>query len=436
MTIDRRRFLQYAGLGAGVALGAAGWLRDAGGGTGDGGPSAGPAGTGAEGASAPTAGPAGDPSGSRPAAVAGGGRRLVVVELDGGNDGLSTLVPYGLGRYHDLRSRTAVAGEDVIDLDGTVGLHRSLARLHERGLAVVQGVGTTNPDGSHFGMLQRWWAGDVAGSGAARGGFFGRLADQLGDPATVAVAVSIGSGSHPALASERVSTMALPSPDAADYLTGASDDETRARFQRGFAAMMRDDGDARWATARRAGASAVAFAGTLAGLEEPGGDYPGSDLANGLRLAAALLASDPGVRIVHVPAGLDFDTHEDHPGRHPGLLEDVDASVDALLADLAARGIGEDVVVMTISEFGRTARDNGSNGLDHGTASVALLAGAVRPGLYGQLPDLAALDDDDQLVATVGLDEYYATIAEGWFGLDTRELLGGAPRPISDQLFR
>jgi uncharacterized protein (DUF1501 family) len=140
------------------------------------------------------------------------------------------------------------------------------------------------------------------------------------------------------------------------------------------------------------------------------------------------------VRIVHIPAGMDFDTHSDHVGRHPQLLDSIDAAVAAFLADMDRRGLGDDVLVMTTSEFGRTAKDNESNGLDHGTASVALLAGAVKPGIYGEASSLDKLDENDQLVATMGLDGYYATIAERWFEVPAGDVVAGKPKLIDGLL--
>jgi uncharacterized protein (DUF1501 family) len=147
-------------------------------------------------------------------------------------------------------------------------------------------------------------------------------------------------------------------------------------------------------------------------------------------MAAALVGEDNGVRIVHVPAGGDFDTHEAHLDRHHALLDDLDAGLDAFLADLHRRGIDDRVLVMTTSEFGRRARDNGSDGLDHGAASTMLLAGAVSSGLFGEAPSLTRLDEDDNLVATAGLDSYFGTIAERWLGVPASELFTPAPELI------
>lgn len=374
-----------------------------------------------------------------PSAGASGERRLIVIEMSGGNDGMSTLVPYGMARYHDLRSRTAIDPKDVLSLNDQVGVHKVLKPLQSRGLAVVQGIGTPNPDGSHFAMMDRWWKGDVRGDKSLGTGFLGRLADAIGDPSARAVALSIGSGSHPALLSRKASTLSIPRADVANALVGATaDDKARFAFQQALAEMAAESPtDAPGlGLARRGNRDAVRFAVTLHGLPEKEADgYPGGTLSDGLRLTARLLAADPGIRIVHIPMGADFDTHDDNPGRHPALLENFANSVNAFLADIGHRGLSDQVLVATTSEFGRTAKDNGSNGLDHGTASCALLAGPVKAGLHGEHPSLTKLDDDGQLIATTGFDAYYAAIAQDWFGVPATEVLPGNPEPVPG-LFR
>jgi uncharacterized protein (DUF1501 family) len=433
----RRDFLRWASAGAGAAaVGGVVWRSS----------SQDP--TSPSGADAPDADPplaarsgsAGTPSqlqAERASPGAGGTdqRTLVVIELSGGNDGLSTLVPHGIPGYYDLRTTTAVAADELVGFDDETGLHPSLARVGARGLAVVQGVGSWRPDGSHFEMMRRWWAGDNDGTAGHTTGFLGRLADAIGDPAAPAVALTIGAANHPALVSRRVSTLALPTADATGYLVGADpDDVLQSSFQRAlhaFGAAPADDGTV-LGRLRQVGHRTIEFAGAIDGLADHEDDadaleYPGSTLGEGLRLAADLVAADNGVRIIHVPMGADFDTHDDHLGRCAALLDEFDVAVDAFLTDLDRRGLAGSVLVMTTSEFGRRARDNGSSGLDHGTASMAVLLGPVAAGRFGAMPSLLDLDDDDNLVATVGLDSYYATVAEGWFGVPASEVLTGRP---------
>jgi uncharacterized protein (DUF1501 family) len=363
-----------------------------------------------------------------------GKRRLVVIEMDGGNDGLSTLVPYGAGAYKDLRKRTAIDPKQIVRIDDTYGVHEALKKAHTAGLAYVMGVGSSKPDGSHFAMMERWWRGDVSGTGALDTGFLGRLADAIGDPAARAVALSIGSGSHPMLLSRKAPTMSIPRADIGNTLVGAkSDDEVRYAFQQSLITLGRGDGSDMAAAARRSMTDALRFAQTLQELPEDKNDnsaYPGGALSDGLRLSARLMAKDEGIRIIHVPMGADFDTHDDHVGRMPGLLTNFGDSLAAFLADLSARGLRDEVLVMTTSEFGRTAKDNSNNGLDHGTASVTMLAGPVNPGLYGEYSSLTKLDENDDLIATMGFDQYYATVAESWFGVPAGDVLPGKVSPI------
>lgn len=379
-------------------------------------------------AAAPPASPS-----TTPAATDLSQRLLVVVEMAGGNDGMSMVVPYGDGTYYDLRQTTAIGEGDVLAIDDQFGFHPSLPSLHQRGAAIVQGVGSFESDGSHFEMLARWWSGSPSPSGARDTGFLGRLADAIGDPSAPAVALSVGTGTTPAILSRAVSTLAIPGADAAGYLAGASEDDWfRRLFQQTVAAFGSADpfGDLD-ARLRATTAQSLAFAEVLAALtadeEDP---YPYSDLGRGLRLAAQLFSAGQGVRIVHVPMHQDFDTHDDHNGRYPGIMQDLDESLSVFLDDLAARGLSDRVLVMTTSEFGRTARDNDSGGLDHGTASNALLIGPVVPGRYGEAPSLTDRDDNDNLKATMGFDTYYATVAEGWFGVPASDVLDTGATPL------
>ncbi len=354
-----------------------------------------------------------------------GERRLVVIEMSGGNDGMSTLVPYGMPGYRDLRKRTAIDTKDIIRINDEVGLHKNLARLHKQGLAVLMGVGTPKPDGSHFEMMDRWWKGNPAGGNTVTTGFLGRLADAIGDPGARAVAVSIGSGSHPSMVSRSAPTMSIPRADIGDLLAAARpDDKMLTAFQTTLREFGVGNDPGLMTVARKGTADAMRFAQTLGGLDDADNSkYPGSTLGEGLRLAARLLDADNGVRIIHVPFGGDFDTHDDHIGRHADLMSQLDEALDEFLKDLKRRDLDGSVLVATTSEFGRTAKDNGSAGLDHGAASVALLAGPVKAGVHGEHSALTNLDDRDNLRATVGFESYYATIAEGWFGVPAADVL-------------
>jgi uncharacterized protein (DUF1501 family) len=359
-------------------------------------------------------------------------RALVVIELAGGNDGLSTLVPYADPAYRRLRRHTAVDPQTVLHLDGRVGLHPSLAHLYRRGIAVIEGVGVRQPDLSHFEMLRRWWAGDPSPSSSVSTGFLGRLCDTVGHTDDPAVGVSLGTGPTPALSADRVATVSLPDPSSGFPVP--ADDGVAAAWRAGWSAMAHPDrldaGRADPLAAARVGAvQATRLAEVVNQLPPAAGGYGVTALDAQLSLAARLLAAGAGIRVVHVPVDADYDTHENHARRAQQNLTQLDNAVDSFLTDLAMRGLDQSTLVATTSEFGRRVPDNGSSGLDHGTASVALLAGPVRPGVYGSPLSLKDLDADGNLVATVDLPEYYATLAT-WMGVSPDEVLPGRPAPV------
>jgi uncharacterized protein (DUF1501 family) len=190
-------------------------------------------------------------------------------------------------------------------------------------------------------------------------------------------------------------------------------------------AERQDNETVPFCSARDGAAYAKRFSGMATRFPEPGGDYPDNDLGYQLQLAARICAQDNGVRILHVPFYADFDTHDDHLSRHDRILATLDQAVDAFLTDLAARGIADQVLLAMTSEFGRRMPDNESNGLDHGAGSFLMLLGPVAGGLFGEYPDLANLDRNDNLIATVSMADYYRTLAERWFGVPGSEVISG-----------
>ena len=372
-------------------------------------------------------------------------RRLVVIEMGGGNDGLSMVVPYAVGGYYDRRPRTSIAADTVHVVDDTFGLHPSLTRLFDRGgFSIIQGVGSFAPNLSHFDMQDRWWTGDPNRNGGYDTGVIGRLADIIGDPNAAAVAISHGQANHPIIRSNRAATMALPG-SGGGYLSGAGpDDVVRYQFQQAFGRFAAAGGDGWLGRVRATDGLAANFAAKLVESEaaqnaaqEAGEEpiqYPGNALGNGLQFAARLFASDSLTRVVHVPMDENFDTHDNHLDPYSQIMNSFDEAIEAFRLDLERRGLADSVLIMTTSEFGRRIDDNGSNGLDHGTASTAMLIGPVANAIYGELPSLDDLDETGNLKATVGFDQYYATVFERWLGAPASEMFNGSVTLIGDLL--
>jgi uncharacterized protein (DUF1501 family) len=312
-------------------------------------------------------------------------------------------------------------------------MHPALSRIHARTPAIIQGVGVTQPDLSHFEMLRRWWSGDQSSVAQTPTGFLGRLCDQIGDRSAPAVGLSLGYGPSPALNAADVVTMSMDPYSDGSFPTFEDIDMHRA-WAAAWRTMAERPGNESvpFCSARDGAAYARRFSSMARHFPAAAGAYPDEDLGYQLQLAARILAQDNGVRILHVPVFADFDTHDDHTTRHALLLAMIDRAVDAFLDDLAARGLTDRVLVAMTSEFGRRVPDNESNGLDHGAGSFLFLFGpdALAGGLHGDYPDLGKLDTDDNLVATVSMADYYASLAEGWFGVPASDVIaGGSPIP-------
>ena len=355
-------------------------------------------------------------------------RVLVIIELEGGNDGLDTLVPYGDPRYLDHRPTVGVDLQTVLALDDEVGFNPNLAAWHASGGAVVEGVGMADPDLSHFESARRWWTGDITGTATFATGFLGRLCDHLAGDEPV-TGVSIGRGAAPTMRSDHAVTLSVPDPWAGGGLT-ATDWPFAMAARQGLATIAANpDGSPLHQLAGANMSRALDFLDVLAELPERENEaYPGSQISFQLQTCARLLAGGTGVRVIHVPWG-SFDTHDDHRGSHDYQLMEFDEAVAAFRSDLQTLGLAETTLIATTSEFGRRPAEN-AGGTDHGTASAMLLAGPVVAGRHGEPASLRKLDDDDNLIATVGMDQYYATLADAWFGVPAGDVLPSSPTAI------
>jgi uncharacterized protein (DUF1501 family) len=316
-------------------------------------------------------------------------RSLVLIELAGGNDGLSTVVPWGDDVYHRSRPRTRISSGEVLKLDEYRGLHPELSGLRrvfdEGHLAIVEGVGFPGANRAHF-TAQDVWHTARTGGRATGDGWIGRLR---------AAVQSSGDDAPFALHTHEEKPHALKC-------------STRPLVR----ASERHDASAALTSYRSRAA------------------YPQTRLGSDLRSAAALLQSDIGCRVVHV-AHKGYDTHEDQRERHDRLMRELDGALCAFLADLRGTQAGDEVIVLVHSEFGRSLGENGGRGTDHGTAGPVFLAGTpVRGGLFGRHPDLAR-PGERGLVHTTDFRGVYARVLERGFGVDSRSVLGGEYAPVA-----
>jgi uncharacterized protein (DUF1501 family) len=352
------------------------------------------------------------------------GRILVVVQLDGGNDGINTVVPFADEGYAKHRQLLRLPAQQLVKVNDQVGLHPGLAdagKLLESGrLAIVQGVGYPNPNRSHFESMAIWNTARFDPEERTDLGWLGRAIDAGGPAGGVPDSVFVGGGAMPvALRGRRAVASALTRPE--DFLLdplAKSKEGAGADGKGDLAAFVQRSALDAYATADRMAAAARARDGEAR--------YPSSGLAEQFRLMARLIKGDVGTRVFYTRQG-GYDTHAGQLGTHAGLLRELGGALLAFLDDLTAAKMAERVTVLCFSEFGRTVKENASAGTDHGTAGPVLLAGPrVKSGLVGPTPNL--LDPDPKhgdLRVGVDFRQVYATVLEGWLGLPARAGLGG-----------
>jgi len=381
-----------------------------------------PAGTAAGGgpSSVPsTPGTFGAPTGT--GASAPSAKTLVIVQLNGGNDALNTLVPND-GKYRDARPTLALAEADLVALKGNDRwrLHPKLAPLTtywESGTAAfLPGIGFNDPNHSHFVSLDRWWRADDM---AAKTGWLGRsITDKaaaplfatalgsgapllIGDAYQPAVVLEPAAFTLPAQLSGRALT-ALATPRSADPLVAlaqASFDSTVSAVG-SFADLLNAD----------------PLSGDTVNYREGG-----FNLQEGLALAARLITADVGARIVVVSAG-GFDTHSNQLVTHAALMTDLAAGIDAFMKAITAGGAADNTLLVTTSEFGRRVAENASGGFDHGAGGMSMMFGPmVRSGVLTDIDLNNQLDGDVR--PTMDPRTMYTACLD-WLGADVEHALG------------
>jgi uncharacterized protein (DUF1501 family) len=342
---------------------------------------------------------------------------LVLVTLYGGNDGINTVIPYCDNAYHDARPELAYGPDEVIDLDGHLGLNPGLTGMvdlfHAGHLAIVRGVGYPRPDQSHFRSMDIWQT--ASPDEPVSTGWVGRWLDATGDDPLRAV--NVGSV-LPLLAVGEKATAAALSPGTAFLCTSADtisglgvadshDTPAMAMVRASYrAAKTVSDGLPAWQRGNNC-----------------------NSLADQLDAVAQCVSAGVPTRVYCVQLG-GFDTHADERETQQRLLQTLDDALTGFLGRMSADPHGRNVVVLAYSEFGRRVKANASQGTDHGTAGPVFVAGtSVKGGLYGDEPSLTDLDDGD-LKTTVDFRDIYFEILTRTLRADPTPVLGSGRREV------
>jgi uncharacterized protein (DUF1501 family) len=362
---------------------------------------------------------------------------LVVVFQRGAVDGLSMLVPHGDPGYYAARGGIAIArpaaGEGAVDLDGFFGLHPRLASLKplwdSKQLAIVHATGSPDGTRSHF-DAQDYMESGTPGVKSTQDGWLNRyLHAKEHAEATPFRAVALApqmprslQGLEPALAIGQIGQFGIRA--------GQSTDMVQASFESEYAAaadkvLNKTGGQAFDAVRMLKAADPSKY------QPENGADYPRSGYGEALRQIAQLVKADVGLEVAFAEAG-GWDTHVNQgssAGQLAGRLDDFARGIAALARDLGDRM--SDVVILTMSEFGRAVAENGNRGTDHGHGNAMMIIGGqkVRGGkVYGRWPGLAREQryDGRDLAVTTDFRDVFGEIVTRHLGVtDTRQVFPG-----------
>jgi uncharacterized protein (DUF1501 family) len=344
-----------------------------------------------------------------------GARTLVLLHLNGGNDGLNTVIPFADPLYRILRPGLGVEEGQVRKIDGKLGLHPALGGFEtlwqrER-LAIVNGVGYPDPDYSHFRATEIYYTAEPRKT--PTDGWLGRALERSPKEKPLR-AVALAKEKPLALASGAPGVVSLTS--FGQFALPAGGEGAVAMYER-----FRDDPGQRGAVARRA-LEAFAVAKRIAALQPLRAGLYGP-LGEDLAQALALLKSDLDLEILHLSFG-GFDTHANQAGQHNQLLAQVGNNLRAFQEQLENHGLGDRVVTFVFSEFGRRARENLSGGTDHGWCYPAFVIGkGLKPGFHGAPPSLDDLDDDN-LRYTTDFRRLYAALLRDFLRVDPAGVVG------------
>jgi uncharacterized protein (DUF1501 family) len=358
------------------------------------------------------------------------GKVLVLIQMQGGNDGLNTIIPTEDDNYYNARKTVNIAKSAAIGIRPNLGLHPAmtgLKGLYDQGkVAIVQNVGYAQPDRSHFRATDIWLSASDSKQYLAEG-WLARYLEQQNTqyPETLPnapMAIQLGSVESMLLQGKFGSLGTVFDDPNLFYqlLSGSSvDNDTPPNTLAGNELKF----------LRSIAAASITYSAEIKTSADKGKNtltYPNTNLGKQLAIVAKLVAGGLQTPVYLTTIG-GFDTHANQLNAHNNLLKQVSDAITAFQTDLQNQAVANNVVVMTFSEFGRRVKENDTSGTDHGTAAPLFVVGnSVKGGVLGANPSLTNLDKSGDILHEFDYRQIYSSILGDYFGASstqTKELL-------------
>ncbi len=354
-------------------------------------------------------------------------KKLVVIQLSGGNDGLNTLVPFEDDLYYQYRPKISIPKNEVLKLNDTLGFNPSLEKFHrlykDGFVSVINNVGYPNPNRSHFRSMDIWHSASDADQ-YSKTGWLGRFLDAhcTNSHAMLEIdnklSLSLQGKKRNGLAVKNAQQLyrALNNPYF-DQLIQKSNTKNLSEDNLGYL----------YKTLIQTNESA-AYLAKNHDYKQNAIEFPKSKLGKKLDLVSQFIQSDYSTQVYYVSHN-GFDSHVNQRNAQDRLLKDFSDSLYAFVKSLQKAKRFENCLILVFSEFGRRVKENGSRGTDHGKANNTYLIGQnlKNSGIHNEAPNLKKLDDGD-LNFSLDFRNIYADIIQDWFNKN--------PDPIIQRKFK
>ena len=360
---------------------------------------------------------------------------FVVLQLSGGNDFMSTVIPYNDPHYFEYRKTVGIPEDDALHIDGGYAFHPSMGPIKnlwdEGKVAIFPGTGYPSPNRSHFRSMDIWHTANP--EALSSDGWLGKTIRDL-DPnkENVVTGVSFGSGLPRAMylsGTPAISGSELEGYGLLTDLAGRQQRQAIKAFTRMYAPEEFEEADVVWDHLGQTGIDALTGADMLKTAPPAytsSIEYANDALSQSLKGIAQVHLSGIGTRVFYAQLG-GFDVHGAQIQTQQTLLANVSRSVGDFFDDLRENDGSQEVIMMIFSEFGRRIKDNG-NGTDHGSGGGTMLIGdRVKGGFYDPYPSLAPEDQlDGDMHFSHDFRSIYSTVLEQWLDLNPNPIVNGS----------
>ncbi|KQT15078.1 twin-arginine translocation pathway signal [Chryseobacterium sp. Leaf404] len=347
---------------------------------------------------------------------------LIVLQFDGGNDGLNTIIPTRNDIY--FRERENISIKNSLTLNDETGINPALSyfkELHDNGeLSVLNNVGYPDPSKSHFRSMDIWHSASKSDE-YLETGWLGRFLDE-----------ECYSCEHPTQALEVDDMLSLALKGDNNKAFAFKDPKklyqtSQEKYFKSLFEQHHHHEDETVSYLYQTLGSTINNAGYIfekSKAKKTTQEYPNSKLGKDFKTVASLIKSDINTQVYYLSIG-SFDTHVNQNERQEKLFGEINDAVKSFVADMKSNGVFQDILLMTFSEFGRRVSQNASKGTDHGTANQMFFisGGLKKKGILNPLPDLENLNEGD-LIYTEDFRKVYATVLKNWLQADSSKVLG------------